>query len=71
MYVAALEKQMQNVAKHADSLVKRSRENATAMFELGQSFTWLGQSEGDSLGAALTQVRTIVNRIMNYHNINC
>lgn len=47
---------MQNVAKHSEFLVKRSRETASAVFEFGQSVTYLGQSEGDSLGAALTKV---------------
>jgi hypothetical protein len=27
-----------------------------SLFEFGQAFTWLGQSEGDLLGAALVQV---------------
>ena len=55
-YIFALEKQMQNVAKHSEFLVKRSRETATAIFEFSQSLTYLGQSEGDSLGTALTKV---------------
>lgn len=60
LYIWALEKQMQNVARHSEFLVKRSRETATAMFELSQSLTYLGQSEGDTLGAALTQVGATV-----------
>ena len=52
----ALEKQMQNVTRHADGLVKRSREMSHAMREFGQSSTWLGQSEGDTVGGVLTQV---------------
>lgn len=47
---------MVNVTKHSDGLVKRSREMAHAMREFGQSSTWLGQSEGDAVGAALTQL---------------
>ncbi len=55
-YILALEKQMVNVTKHSEALVKRSREISSAMFEFGQSITWLGQSEGDVIGTALTQV---------------
>lgn len=47
---------MVNVTKHSEALVRRSREISSAMFEFGQSITWLGQSEGDVIGAALTQV---------------
>ncbi len=49
---------MLNVTKHSEALVKRSREVSTAMFEFGQSITWLGQSEGDVIGTALTQMGT-------------
>ncbi len=56
VYILALEKQMVNVTKHSEALVRRSREISSAMFEFGQSITWLGQSEGDVIGAALTQV---------------
>ena len=55
-YISQLETQMQSVAKHTAALVKQNRTMANALFEFGQAFTWLGQSEGDSLGAALTQV---------------
>ena len=55
-YVVALEKQLQNVNKHASMMVKRSRDSAHTTFEFAQSLTWLGQCEGDELGAALTQV---------------
>eukprot|EP00428_Durinskia_dybowskii_P066394 CAMPEP_0170387430 /NCGR_PEP_ID=MMETSP0117_2-20130122/17553_1 /TAXON_ID=400756 /ORGANISM="Durinskia baltica, Strain CSIRO CS-38" /LENGTH=494 /DNA_ID=CAMNT_0010643297 /DNA_START=72 /DNA_END=1556 /DNA_ORIENTATION=+ len=55
-YITALEKQLVNVTKHAESLVKRSRETAITFFEFGQSFTFLGQSEGDTVGAALSQL---------------
>ena len=47
---------MMNVTKNSAGLVKRSREMAHAMREFGQSATWLGQSEGDAVGGALTQV---------------
>jgi sorting nexin-1/2 len=55
-YIIQLETQMQGVSKHTSSLVKQNRAMANALFEFGQAFTWLGQSEGDGLGAALTQV---------------
>jgi hypothetical protein len=47
---------MGNVAKGTTHLVKRNRDLANALFEFGQAFTWLGQSEGDALGTALVQV---------------
>lgn len=46
---------MTSVSKHTNALVKHNRAMANALFEFGQAFTWLGQSEGDALGAALTQ----------------
>ena len=48
---------MTNITKHAEGLIKRNRELSRAMQEFGQSFTWLGQSEGDAVGAALVEVR--------------
>ena len=57
-YVTHLETQMSGVSKHTAALVKHNRAMANALFEFGQAFTWLGQSEGDSLGSALTQVYT-------------
>jgi sorting nexin-1/2 len=60
-YVAALEKQLQNVNKHASLMVKRSRDSAHTIFEFAQSLTWLGQCEGDELGSALTQVGTALD----------
>lgn len=62
--IAAMERQMQNIAKHSESLVKKSREMSHALDEFGQSFTALGVSEGgDSLGTALTQIGTAVDLI--------
>lgn len=57
--ILGLEKQLLQVVKHSGLLVKKSRESATTLFEFGQSLTWLGQSEGDAVGAALTQVKPI------------
>jgi len=62
--IIAMERQMQNIAKHAESLVKRSKEMSHSLDEFGQSFTALGASEGgDSLGTALTQIGTAVDLI--------
>jgi sorting nexin-1/2 len=55
-YIQQLEKQMSSTIKHSEALVKRSRDISQAIFELGQSLTYLGQSEGDALGTGLTQV---------------
>lgn len=62
-YILALEKQMVSVTKHSEGLVKRSRELSSAMFEFGQSITWLGQSEGDVIGTALTQMGSSVDSL--------
>lgn len=55
-YVAQLEKQLANVTKHSEALVKRNREISQAYLDFGQSFALLGQTEGDCAGAALAQV---------------
>lgn len=62
--IAAMERQMQNIAKHSEALVKRSKEMSHALDEFGQSFTALGISEGgEALGTALTQIGTAVDLI--------
>ena len=67
-YVTQLEKQLLSVTKHADNLVKRSREISIAFFEFGQSFLFMGKSEGDSVGAALSEVgNTADNLAGNSH----
>jgi hypothetical protein len=55
-YIGQLEKQLISVTKHADNLVKRSRDVSLAFLEFGQGFTFMGQSEGDTVGSALLQV---------------
>lgn len=55
-YVATFEGHLATVSKNATALVVRNRKSATSLFEVGQSFTWLGQSEGDSFGTALSEV---------------
>jgi len=62
-YVAQLEKQLVSVTKHAENLVKRSRETALAFFEFGQSFIFMGKSEGDSVGTALLEVGTTADTL--------
>lgn len=54
---------MNTILKHSESLVKRGRELSQATFELGQSLTFLGQSEGDALGAGLTQMGTTFDTV--------
>ena len=41
-------------------MVKRSREASTALFDFGQSTTWLGQSEGSDFGSVISSVGTAV-----------
>lgn len=56
-YIAQLEKQLTSVTKHAENLVKRSRDTSLAFFEFGQGFSFMGQSEGDTVGSALSEVQ--------------
>lgn len=62
-YITHLETQMSSVSKHTSILVKHNRAMANSLFEFGQAFTWLGQSEGDSLGAALTQMGNTADQL--------
>jgi sorting nexin-1/2 len=62
-YVTALEKQLVSVTKHAENLVKRSRETAMAFYEFGQSFSFMGQCEGDTVGAALAQLGSTADNL--------
>lgn len=62
-YVSQLEKQMNATLKHSECLVKRNREISQAMFELGQSLTFLGQNEGDALGAGLSDMGTTIDAL--------
>jgi hypothetical protein len=56
-YISAIEKQMVSVTKSCETLVRRSRETSTALFDFGQSISALGVAEGNAIGTALTQVR--------------
>ena len=55
-YVANLEAQMNNVAKHTGLLVKAGSDMATGLFDFGLAFTMLGQHETDALNGALSQM---------------
>lgn len=57
VYIGALESQLTNVTKYAESWVRKCDENSTALLELGQSLTWLGQGENHLLGDSLAQVK--------------
>ncbi len=58
-YITQLDKQISNTWKHSEALIKRNREMSQALFEFGQSLSFLGQSEGDAVGSGLAQVRWI------------
>lgn len=60
-YLSALEVAMDKASKAATLLVKRDRQVATAMFEYGQTLTWLGEAESDTLGTGLCQVGSSVD----------
>jgi sorting nexin-1/2 len=55
-YVQVLEKQLNNVSRHSDAMVKKLREASAAMLDFGQQLHFLGQSEGDSVGSGLIEV---------------
>lgn len=63
-YIAQLEKQLTSVTKHAENLVKRSRDTSLAFFEFGQGFSFMGQSEGDTVGSALSEVSTLSSLLL-------
>ena len=62
-YLNQLEILMSGVSKGTSLVVKRNRDMANALFEFGQAFTWLGQSEGDLLGTALVQVGNAADQL--------
>ena len=62
-YLNQLETHMCNVSKNTSLVVKRNRDMGNALFEFGQAFTWLGQSEGDALGTALVQVGNAADQL--------
>lgn len=55
-YVANLEAQMQNVAKHTAALMKRGKELSQGLFDFGLAFTILGQHETAALTEALSSM---------------
>ena len=62
-YVTALEVQMEKVSRGASTLIRRDRQVSTAMFEYGQTVTWLGESESESLGTGLCQVGSSIDKL--------
>lgn len=54
-YVKNLQKHISSITKKADALLKQEKEMSRAYFEFSQSFTYLGQSEGDALGSVLVE----------------
>lgn len=62
-YLNQLENHMSSVSKGTSLVVKRNRDMANALFEFGQAFTWLGQSEGDFLGTALVQIGNAADQL--------
>jgi len=55
-YVANLDAQMQNVAKHTAALMKRGKELSQGLFDFGLAFTMLGQHETEALNGALSSM---------------
>lgn len=62
-YISKLEKQLSNVVKHVDGMIRRLKEASTNLFEFGQSLNFLGQSEGDAVGTALAHMGDTVEKI--------
>ena len=60
---------MASTLKHADGLVKRNREISQSLLELGQSLSILGQSEGDSLGKGIMEVRPFLCYLEVSHSL--
>lgn len=52
-YIESLSVQMKRVSNQAAGLVRKSKEIANGLFELGLAFHQLGQSEGETLGKKL------------------
>mmetsp|Transcript_19608 Transcript_19608/g.33300 ORF Transcript_19608/g.33300 Transcript_19608/m.33300 type:complete len:512 (+) Transcript_19608:61-1596(+) len=68
-YINLLEKQLANVTKFAENLVKRSRETSLAFFDFAQGFNALGASEGATVGPALTELGNTAEVLAaNSHN---
>ena len=62
-YITQLDKQISNTWKHSEQLIKRNREMSQALFEFGQSLSFLGQSEGDAVGSGLAQMGTTIDAV--------
>ena len=57
MYITSLEKQLDIVCKHIQTIIKRSLEKGHNYYDLSQSLESLGHLEGESTGLMLTKVR--------------
>jgi sorting nexin-1/2 len=53
VYVKGLQKQINAILKKSEALLTHDKELSNAYLEFSQSFTLLGQSEGDALGTVL------------------
>lgn len=63
VYVSNLESQMQNVAKHTASLVRRGRELAQGLCDFSLAFDLLSQHETQALISALKQVSDTADQL--------
>lgn len=55
VYVKALQKQINNILTKSAALLKHDKELSNTYLEFSQSFSHLGQSEGDALGTVLSE----------------
>jgi len=62
-YMEALQKQMNLLTKHAATLIQRYRESCSTMYELGQAYILLGQTEGENVGQGLIQLGTTADGV--------
>ena len=60
MYITSLEKQLDIIYKHIQTIIKRSLEKGHNYYDLSQSLESLGHLEGESTGLMLTKVRVYV-----------
>ena len=62
-YITKLEKQLANVVKHVDNMVRKLKESSAHLLEFGQSLNFLGQTEGDAIGTALAHMGETVDKL--------
>ena len=66
MYITSLEKQLDIIYKHIQTIIKRSLEKGHNYYDLSQSLESLGHLEGESTGLMLTKVRRVYVYILVY-----